>query len=101
MDEKFRILRALAIVFKIVAWIALASGVIAFFIFLAMGSVIGREIFLSGVAGAFFALIYGIIIFIYMYSGAEVICVLLSIEYSARTLGFPRNLGGTAVSAPE
>ncbi len=85
MHEKFRVLRALAIVFKILAWVALASGVIAFFVFLAMGSLVaGANI--SGVAGAFFGLIYGVVIFISLYAWAEIIHVLLSIENSASTL---------------
>ncbi len=85
MREKFRVLRALAIVFKIIAWAALASGVIAFFVFLAMGTFIGRGV-ISGVAGAFFGLVYGIIIFISLYAWAEIIYVLLSIEDSASTV---------------
>lgn len=83
MQEKYRVLRALAIVFKIIAWIALASGVIAFFVFLAAGSLVGRG-FIPGVAGAFIGLVYGIIIFISLYAWAEIIYVLLSIEESAR-----------------
>lgn len=85
MNERFRVLRALAIVLKIIAWVVLASGVIAFFVLLAMGSLIGRAM-ISGVAGAFFALVYGIIVFISLYAWAEIIHVLLSIESSARTV---------------
>ena len=85
MNERFRILRALAIVLKIIAWVVLASGVIAFFVLLAMGSLIGRGM-ISGVAGAFLALVYGIIVFISLYALAEIIHVLLSIEDSARTV---------------
>jgi hypothetical protein len=85
VNERFRILRALAIVLKIIAWVVLASGVIAFFVLLAMGSLIGRGM-ISGVAGAFLALVYGIIVFISLYALAEIIHVLLSIEDSARTV---------------
>jgi len=83
VHEKYRVLRALAIVLKIIAWIALASGVIMFFIFLVAGSLIGRGV-IPGIAGAFLGLVYGILIFIGFYAWAEIIYVLLSIEESAR-----------------
>ena len=82
MSRKFRVLRALAIVSKILAWIALAWGIIAFFISLVTAGLLGKW-FLSGVAGAFLGLAGGILIFIGLYAWAEVIYVLLSIEDSA------------------
>jgi hypothetical protein len=82
VNPKFRVLRALAIVSKILAWVALAWGVIVFFISLVMAGLFGRW-FISGVAGAFLGLACGILIFIGLYAWAEIIYVLLSIEDSA------------------
>lgn len=92
MHQKFRVLKALAIVFKIVAWVGLACSVMFFFIFLVVGSLFTKE-FMPGVSGGFIGLAYGVLVlvygvlgFIFLYAGAEIIYVLLSIEDSASTL---------------
>jgi hypothetical protein len=85
VNDKFRVLRVLALIFKVVAWLTLISGIIGFFIFLAMGSLTGKgPVF--GAAWAFGSLVYGIVLFISLYAWAEIIYVLLSIENSARTV---------------
>jgi hypothetical protein len=72
-------------IFKVMAWLALVSGIVGFFILLAMSSLLGKGP-VVGIAWAFLSLVYGIVLFIGLYAWAEIIHVLLSVESSARTV---------------
>ncbi len=94
MEKKFKALRTIAIIFKIISWIVLALTVIMFFVVLLGGSFIGALAgeeagpmgALTGVFGSFFVLIYGFFLFIGLYAWAEIIMVLLAIEENTRKL---------------
>ncbi len=88
MEQKFNSLRIISKIFKVIAWIVAVFAVIGFFTMIAIGSasrgMAGPFAALGGVGGAFITLLYGSIMFIFIYTWAEVIMVLLAIEESTR-----------------
>jgi amino acid permease len=97
MEKKFKTLRTISVIFKVIAWIVAVLTIIGFFAMLiggaalsqigsrygAPGGMLGP---LSGIAMAFYILILGAIWFISLLAGAEVILVILAIEENTRTL---------------
>lgn len=85
MTEKYRILRTMAVIYKILAWVSLAAGV-AFGVFaLVASSLISQQLETAGAAGggflAFIAIIvYSLISFGSLYALSEGIYLLFDIN---------------------
>jgi len=96
MEKKFAALRTIAVILKVIAWIVAVFTVIGFFGMLVggaalsqLGSRYGQGSMMpfgimGGVAMAFYILIIGIIWFISLLAGAELIMVILAIEENTR-----------------
>jgi hypothetical protein len=96
MESKFKTLRIVSVIFKIIAWVVAALTVIGFIAILVGGAALSQ---LSGRYGgmgalgpfgavgiAFYVLIIGAIWFITLLAGADLIMVLLAIEENTRAL---------------
>lgn len=98
MEKRYRVLRFVASVFKIVAWIVLVLGVvsaIAAVVLGAMGTDVGRGLLdavLTGVVGGILAgvalLISSVVYFLVLYAIGELIYVGLAIEENTRETAF-------------
>ena len=100
MEKRFRALRTIGTLLKVVAWIVLVVTVLgAIFVAIAgfsgpmsmLGDAVGREAAGYMVSGAFAAIIMGgafllggVIYFVILYAAAEGIYVILSIEENTR-----------------
>ncbi len=90
MRDKYRLLRVMAVVFKVLAWVGLVMGV-AFSIFaLVASSLIAQQLGAAGAAGGGFIafigiLIYSLITFGALYALSEGIYLLFDIEQQTRT----------------
>ena len=96
MEKRFRALRVIATIYKIVAWIVLICGVLFALIFfvtavLSGASGSGRDlsgvILAGGLGGgvvAMIALLYAAVLFLVLYGAGEVIFLGLAIEENTR-----------------
>ncbi len=94
MEKKFRVLRTVSVIFKIVAWAIAALTAIGFIAILVGGAAIaqfGGKYGGMGALGpfgavglAFYVLIIGFIWFLSVLAGAELIMVILAIEENTR-----------------
>lgn len=94
MDKKFRTLRTISIILKIIAWAIAALTIIGFIALLVGGAALAQFGGRYGGMGAlgpfgavgvaFYVLIIGIIWFISILAGAELILVILAIEENTR-----------------
>ena len=90
MAEKYRLLRTMAVVYKVLAWVALVVGVAVSIFALVASSLISQQLGTAGAAGggfiAFIALlVYSLITFGSLYALAEGIYLLFDIEQQSRT----------------
>lgn len=96
MEKKFTALRTISIILKVIAWIVAACTIIGFFVMLVGGAAIsqlgsrygyGAMPFgmMGGIAMAFYILILGIIWFVSLLAGADLIMVILAIEENTRS----------------
>ncbi len=96
MEPKFKALRTISIILKVIAWIVAAFTIIGFLVMLIGGAALshygnrygapGILGPLGGVAVAFYILIIGAIWFISLLAGADLILVILTIEENTRAL---------------
>lgn len=96
MEKKFKALRTISVIFKILAWIVAVLTIIGFLVMLvggaALSQISGRygapDMLgpLGGIAMAFYILFLGAIWFISLLAGAEMILVILAIEENTRAL---------------
>lgn len=110
MEKKFKALRIVSVIFKILAWIVAIFTVIGFIVMLvggaAMSSMMSRGYggyggygglgslgAFGGIGMAFFILIYGAFMFISLLAAAEMILVVLAIEENTRVLKPPQAAG--------
>jgi hypothetical protein len=110
MEKKFKALRIVSVIFKILAWIVAVFTVIGFIVMLvggaAMSSMMSRGYggygsygglgslgAFGGIGMAFFILIYGAFMFISLLAAAEMILVVLAIEENTRALKPPQAAG--------
>jgi hypothetical protein len=94
VDKKFRTLRTISIILKIIAWAIAALTIIGFIALLVGGAALAQFGGRYGGMGAlgpfgavgvaFYVLIIGIIWFISILAGAELILVILAIEENTR-----------------
>lgn len=94
MDKKFKTLRTISIILKIIAWAIAALTIIGFIALLVGGAALAQFGGRYGGMGAlgpfgavgvaFYVLIIGIIWFISILAGAELILVILAIEENTR-----------------
>lgn len=94
MEKKFRTLRTISIILKIIAWAIAALTVIGFIAILVGGAALAQFGGRYGGVGAlgpfgavgvaFYVLLIGIIWFISILAGAEMILVILAIEENTR-----------------
>lgn len=97
MQRKFNILRIVAIIWKVIAWIILVSSILGGCGLIAVGFLSGsmaREVnqvlgqsLAGGLAGAMVGIggiLLGMLYFIFLYSFAELIDVLLALEENTR-----------------
>ena len=90
MKEKFRILKTMAVVYKIMAWVTLVFGLIASVTFLVQFSLLSQQLGTAVPAFAGFSLFvvfmaYTLLGFGTLYALAEGIHLLLSIEQQTKT----------------
>ncbi len=90
MAEKYRILRTMAVVYKVLAWVSLVIGIGMSIAALAAGSVIAQQLGAAGAAGGGFLafvgiLIYSLVTFGSLYALSEGISLLFDIEYQTET----------------
>lgn len=95
MEKKFKTLRTVSIILKVIAWAIAALTAIGFIALLVGGAALaqfgGRYGALNGfgpfgaVGIAFYILIIGIIWFVSILAGAELIMVILAIEENTRS----------------
>ena len=96
MENKFKALRTISIILKVIAWIVAALTIIGFLVMLVGGAALSQYGSrygapgilgpLGGVAAAFYILIIGAIWFISLLAGADLILVILTIEENTRAL---------------
>jgi len=97
MESKFRTLRTVSVIFKIIAWVIAALAIIGFIMMLVSGAALaqfgGRYGGGIGALGpfvvvgiAFCVLIIGAIWFVSLLAGAELILVILAIEENTRAV---------------
>jgi len=97
MESKFRTLRTVSVIFKIIAWVIAALAIIGFITMLVSGAALaqfgGRYGGGIGALGpfvvvgiAFCVLIIGAIWFVSLLAGAELILVILAIEENTRAV---------------
>jgi Zn-dependent protease with chaperone function len=96
MEIKFRALRTISVILKVIAWIVAVLTIIGFLAMLVGGAALsqfggrygapGMLGPLGGVAMAFYILIIGAIWFISLLAGADLILVILAIEENTRGL---------------
>lgn len=90
MQRRFRVLRVVATIFKILAWFFLALGVIGAGVLLASGTgaampfELERITILSEVGAAIVTLLTGIALFLFLFTIGGVTSVLLAIEENTR-----------------
>jgi uncharacterized membrane protein len=99
MERKFRALRIIGTVFKILAWIALALGVLGALGALVSGVMGGAAFFgpgsremmgglmgglVGGIVGALVVLVMGVIYFLSLYAAGEFIYLGLAVEENTR-----------------
>jgi hypothetical protein len=98
VGKKFRILRIVAVIWKVLAWIVLVLSVLGgcanIVIGLTLGagarntgSALGLPAFgvLGGVVVALVAIFFGILYFIFLYAFAELVDVMLALEENTRS----------------
>jgi hypothetical protein len=94
MERKFRTLRTVSVIFKIIAWVVAALTVIGFIAMLVGGAALAQFGGRYGGMGAlgpfgavgiaFYILIIGAIWFVSLLAGADLIMVILAIEENTR-----------------
>lgn len=98
MENKFKALRIVSVIFKVLAWIVAAFTVIGFIAMLVAGTAlsgmsrgygaygggIGAMGALGGIGMAFFILIYGAFMFVSLLAASDMILVFLAIEENTR-----------------
>ncbi|RKX70439.1 hypothetical protein DRP53_04930 [candidate division WOR-3 bacterium] len=85
MEKRFHTLRIISVILKVLAWIIGLFTVIGFVAALASFSIIpGAYGLRAGLITAILILLFGALIFIAIYAGAEIIMVLLAIEENSR-----------------
>lgn len=97
MVKKFRVLRIVAVIWKVLAWIVLVISVLGGCFTLAMGLIGGASaarssdmlgLGLGGVVGgvvtALAAIFFGILYFVFLYAFAELVDVMLALEENTR-----------------
>lgn len=94
MQPKFKALRTISVIFKILAWVVAVFTIIGFFVMLVGGAALSQFSSrygapgllgpLGGVAMAFYILIIGALWFISLLAAADLILVLLAIEENTR-----------------
>jgi hypothetical protein len=94
MERKFRTLRTVSVIIKIVAWVIAALTIIGFIAMLVGGAALAQFGGRYGGVGAFgpfgavgiafYVLIIGFIWFISLLAGADLILVILAIEENTR-----------------
>mgnify|MGYP005837601559 CR=1 FL=1 len=112
MEKRFRVLRLIAIVFKVLAWISLVGGILGGLVMLALmalggGSTLGdlgaMASLMGGVIGGlmvfFMAVVASILSFIQLYAIGEAILLALAIEENTRETAYYLK-GGTSPSRP-
>ena len=98
MEKKFKILRIVATIWKVLAWIVLVLSVlggcanIVFGVMLGAGArntgnALGLSAFgaLGGVIIALVAIFFGVLYFIFLYAFAEIVDVMLALEENTRS----------------
>ncbi len=90
MAEKYRMLRIMAVVYKVLAWVSLVIGIGLSIAALAAGSVIAQQLGTAGAAGGGFLafigiLIYTLVTFGSLYALSEGIGLLFDIEHQTET----------------
>jgi vacuolar-type H+-ATPase subunit I/STV1 len=89
MKEKYRLLRVMAVIYKILAWVSLVVGVIVSIFALAASSLIAQQLGAAGAAGGGFILFLGIVVYSLisfgsLYALGEGIDLLFDIEQQTR-----------------
>jgi len=89
VKEKYRILRTMAVVYKVMAWVSLIFGLIASITFLIQFSLISQQLGTAMPAIAGFSvflvlLVYTLLAFGTFYAVAELINLLFDIEHQSR-----------------
>ncbi len=98
MQQKFRVLRIVAVIWKVLAWLVLVLSILGGCGTLAMGLLAGSSaaarnsdllgIGLGGVVGgvvtALVAIFFGILYFVFLYAFAELVDVMLALEENTR-----------------
>ncbi len=83
MERKFTVLRTIAVLFKLIAWVFLILAIIGFVVSLVGVGIPGQR---GGGGVAVLILIGGFIYFLFIYAWAELIHLFLSIEEHIRAL---------------
>ena len=96
MEKKFKALRTISVIFKVIAWFIAVMTIIGFVVMLVGGAALSQYSHryggpgmlgpLGGIAMAFYILISGTLWFISLLAGAEIILVILGIEENTRAI---------------
>ncbi|HKV39768.1 MAG TPA: hypothetical protein VJX67_11195 [Blastocatellia bacterium] len=95
VEKKYKALRIIATIYKVLAFVVLAICVIGGLVMLAAGigsgasrdynfGSVGPAAMLSGFVGALVVIIYGVVLFVMLYGAGEFIYVFLDIEENTR-----------------
>lgn len=91
MEQKYRILRVMVVVYKVVAWLSLVGGVILSIMTLISGSIVAQQLGVPGPAafglgGFFFLLLSSLFSFGALYAFAELIQLAFNIHQNTVNL---------------
>lgn len=98
MEKRFKILRIVALIWKVIAWIVLVVSVLGGCTSLVLGLLAGGASnrssdmlgigmlggALGGVVTALIAIFFGVLYFIFLYAFAEIVDVMLALEENTR-----------------
>jgi hypothetical protein len=86
VTKKYGILRVIALILKILAWVALGAGVIGMFVVTGNAGKLPDAMRPLATVGTFGSLLIGIVWFVQLFAFGSVLSLLIDIEESTREL---------------
>jgi hypothetical protein len=86
VTKKYGVLRVIALILKILAWVALGAGVIGMFVVTSNAGKLPDVMRPLATVGTFGSLLLGIVWFVQLFAFGSVISLLIDIEESTREL---------------
>jgi hypothetical protein len=84
--KKYGILRVIALILKILAWVALGAGIIGMIVVMSNAGKLPAAMQPLATAGTWGALLFGIVWFVQLFAFGSVLSLLMDIEESTREI---------------